>query len=263
MKFDLAFLSAFGYSIVDDIITDDVINIIKSEISELISLSGVESSTQRVASDFAKLAINNRQKASRVFDCLKNLPSVNNFIYSYAIQQIFREALNSELLLYPRLQQNCRADHPGESKYSYPWHNDLSYNGGSLNSYIIWIPLDDVNVDNGSLHVIPSSHNAHQIISYDEISLSNKNSAGYFIVENIKHILEVLGEKRVDLRRGQGVIFHSKLLHKSGENNTETTRLALQIRCFDAKSEDAVNSEWKGGIDEGIHPTKYLNHYFK
>jgi len=81
-------------------------------------------------------------------------------------------------------------------------------------------------------------------------------------VENIKEIIDVLGEKRVNLRRGQGVIFHSKLLHKSGENNTEATRLALQIRCFDAKSKDAVNNHWKGGIDEGIHPMEYLNKFF-
>jgi ectoine hydroxylase-related dioxygenase (phytanoyl-CoA dioxygenase family) len=262
MKLDLEFLRTFGYAIVDDMITDDVVNDMKREISHLISLSGIESSAESVAHDFAKLAIANREKAGKVFDSLKNLPSVNNFIYSYKIQQIFKEALDSKLLLFPRLQQNCRADHPGESKFSYPWHNDLSYNGGSVNSYVIWIPLDNVNEDNGSLHVIPSSQNAHQIVTFDEISLLNKRSAGYFVVENIKEIIDVLGEKRVNLRRGQGVIFHSKLLHKSGENNTEATRLALQIRCFDAKSKDAVNNHWKGGIDEGIHPMEYLNKFF-
>jgi len=234
----------------------------KLEISELINLSGIKSSADSVANDFALLAIANRDKAGKVFDCLKNLPSVNNFIYSIKIQQIFKKALKSDFLLFPRLQQNCRADHPGESKFSYPWHNDLSYNGGSVNSYIIWIPIDDVNMNNGSLHVIPRSHNAHQLITFDEISLLNKRSAGYFNVENIEQIIEDLGEKRVNLRRGQGVIFHSKLLHRSGENNSEATRLALQIRCFDAKSTDAVINDWKGGIDEGIHPMEYLDKFF-
>jgi ectoine hydroxylase-related dioxygenase (phytanoyl-CoA dioxygenase family) len=58
---------------------------------------------------------------------------------------------------------------------------------------------------------------------------------------------------------GQGIVFHSNLIHKSGANYSEFSRFAIQSRWFDAKAADAIENLYSGGVDEGKNPNIYLS----
>ena len=113
----------------------------------------------------------------------------------------------------------------------------------------------------GSLHILPGSHTlCHNIkINRNELA-ARKNSALYFEIDNFYNTYgESLSEKRLNLSFGQGVVFHSNLLHKSGENLSNSTRFAAQSRWFDTTANDAIKLECKGGVDEGVDPSVYIN----
>ncbi len=207
---------------------------------------------------FLELVASRRPDAGRVFDALIKIPEVNRIAYSVHLQRLAKVLLKAHLVLSPPSQMNLRADHPKENDFLYPWHTDYSYNGGSLNSLVFWIPLQEVDVINGALHIIPGSHRLNHKIQFDDRAIEAKRSANYFSIENIGEVIGKLGELRCPLKLGQAVVFHSSLLHKSGMNQSCSTRYAIQSRWFDALALDSVVMKFRCGIDEGLHPRDYL-----
>jgi ectoine hydroxylase-related dioxygenase (phytanoyl-CoA dioxygenase family) len=256
-----------GYCVLDNIISDyqadAIIKASQCLAGQLLreKLNSAMSPLSKVdihKSNFLQLVRSSRADAGNVFDALIKIPLVNQILYSKTLEDIASQLLGSDMVLAPPSQMNLRADHPDEEKFLYPWHTDFSYNGSSSNSLVFWIPLQDVDLVNGALHIIPGSHRFRSIIKYDEAAIKSKISSGYFSIENIDEALKNFGEKRCLLRLGQAVVFHSKLLHKSGVNLSKDTRFALQSRWFDGLYPDAVRWKFRGGLDEGVHPSNYL-----
>ena len=257
----------YGYCVIDDLITPEQSNSI-IHTSELLAdalLSQNEgfnnsekSYDKNLNNKLLQLVRSNRVDAGNVFDALIKIPLVNQIVYSSLLEKVAKQLLNSSLVLSPPSQMNLRADHPDEGKFLYPWHNDFSYNSSSSNSIVFWIPLQNVDLVNGALHVIPKSHRFLSSVRYDEESIKAKRSSTYFSIENIDEALQKNGEIRCPLRLGQGLVFHSKLIHKSGKNQSDKTRFALQSRWFDGLSSDSVRGRFRGGLDEGVHPKEYL-----
>ena len=153
---------------------------------------------------------------------------------------------------------NLRSDHPHEELHLYPWHTDYAYNFSSINSLVFWIPLQEVNEINGALHVIPGSHKFSHQVAFDYNAINAKRSANYFEILDVDSLVRQKGEIRCPLRLGECLVFHSKLIHKSGINMSNDIRYAVQSRWFDANAEDAISHHFLGGIDEGIDPASYL-----
>ncbi len=207
---------------------------------------------------FLQLVQASRPDAGRVFDALVKIPLVNRLLYAERLQRIAEQLLASSLVLAPPTQMNLRADHPDEGRFLYPWHTDYSYNSSSANSLVFWIPLQDVDLVNGALHIIPGSHKVPARVRYDEAAIARKMSSAYFEIENIDELLRQGQDLRCPLRLGQAVVFHAHLVHKSGVNASGRTRFALQSRWFDALAPDAAQARFVGGLDEGVHPRSYL-----
>lgn len=86
--------------------------------------------------------------------------------------------------------------------------------------YAVWIPLIDVNADNGTLTVIPKSHLVHS-------ALFASSLGGYH-----EKYLDWLRQFEVplSLKAGQAVIFDNNLLHNSTANKTALDRLCFTFR---------------------------------
>lgn len=87
----------------------------------------------------------------------------------------------------------------------------------------LWCPLQDVDVKNGVLHIIPGSH---KIIPHVE----GINVPAYFT-----HFREALVEKYlqpVPMKAGDAIIFDDGLLHWSPDNHSNQPRIAIQILCI-------------------------------
>lgn len=93
-------------------------------------------------------------------------------------------------------------------------------------SAIVWIPLMDVDSNNGCLQVIPESHNW-----FDSIRSSTVSSV--FLKFDYKINLFV---KPVPLKRGECVVFASKVFHGSKQNLSEKVRPAITITLIDKEA---------------------------
>ncbi len=86
----------------------------------------------------------------------------------------------------------------------------------------LWCPLQDVDVHNGGIHVVPGSH---KIIDHVE---------GILCPPYFKDFQEALIEKYLKplpMQAGQGLIFDDALIHWSPTNNSDEPRIAVQILC--------------------------------
>ncbi len=115
---------------------------------------------------------------------------------------------------------------PDDTLTSFPWHQDSQYYGEPtqhLHIVTAWIPLVDVNIDNGCLWVIPGSHRWGL--------LGGKRGEDM----NIRTFEDV--EKRgapipVPMKRGDVLLFTNLTFHASKLNLTQTVRWSMDLRYF-------------------------------
>jgi hypothetical protein len=108
------------------------------------------------------------------------------------------------------------------------WHQDLKY-WGLDPPYAItaWIALDDSDVENGCMRVIPESHRqgiVEHTTSSEKGNLLNRNQA---IRKD-----QIDESKAIDLvlRAGQASLHHGELFHASNPNRSTRRRCGLAVR---------------------------------
>ncbi|HLP19108.1 MAG TPA: phytanoyl-CoA dioxygenase family protein [Chitinophagales bacterium] len=86
-----------------------------------------------------------------------------------------------------------------------------------FNSYNVWIPLVDVNEANGTISILPKSHTLL------------KNVRGLNIPSSFEKVNDAVWKylKPLTMRAGEALVYDHRLLHASGENNTDTPRLVI------------------------------------
>lgn len=114
-----------------------------------------------------------------------------------------------------------------------PWHQDGDYYPiEPLETLTIWIPLDDVTMENGPMTFIPGSHKAHTTYSHhweenENLVINQVCDAQHFDPATAEPLL---------LEAGQ-VSFHDVyMIHGSEPNTTNKRRAAFIVRLMPASS---------------------------
>jgi phytanoyl-CoA hydroxylase len=107
-----------------------------------------------------------------------------------------------------------------EIHYKTPPHQDWRSMQGSLNSIVVWIPLIDIDVNLGALEIIPKSHLLGLMDSEEDEWFRRIN------VENKEF-------KSISVKKGDALFFSSFLIHKSGNNITDSIRWSCHFRYND------------------------------
>jgi phytanoyl-CoA hydroxylase len=123
--------------------------------------------------------------------------------------------------------------------YKTPLHQDWPSMLSSLNSLVVWVPLVDVNVDNGSIILYPETHKLGPLNDSlkNGFSLVDEN-----YVDNNKSI-------QPNMEVGDIAIFSSLLVHKSGDILNDTIRWSCHFRYTDMDSKEFI---------ERGYPTPYI-----
>jgi hypothetical protein len=115
--------------------------------------------------------------------------------------------------------------------YKTPLHQDWPSMLASMNSLVVWVPLVDVNKDNGSIIIYPGTHKLGP--------LNDNLTNGFSLVdENYINNFESI---QPNISVGDIVIFSSLLVHKSGEILNDEIRWSCHFRYTDMESLEFIN----------------------
>lgn len=146
---------------------------------------------------------------------------------------------------------------PGDPK-QVSWHQDASYWPLTPSRVVsAWLAIDDTDVQNSAMRVIPCSHLNAQLAFHD--SAADENNVLFQTVRDAEH----WGRPPVDLEMKAGQIsLHSDwILHGSEPNRSDRRRCGLAMRYLSADvcAFDGWNahSVWCRGVDPRNH---WANH---
>jgi phytanoyl-CoA hydroxylase len=121
-------------------------------------------------------------------------------------------------------------NHPKLAKeevyYKTPPHQDWSSMESSMDSVVVWVPLVDVNKENGSLIIYPNTHKLG--------ILPFKISGGFTTVETVGEGIQT------ELEIGDIVIFSTLLIHESGDILNDTIRWSCHYRYTNMLDSDFI-----------------------
>ena len=114
-----------------------------------------------------------------------------------------------------------------------PWHQDGDYYPiRPLETMTIWIPLDDVTVENGPMRFIPGSHQQKKCYSHhwqenDELTINLVCDSEHFDASTAENLIVKAGQ----------VSYHDVyMIHGSLANHTNQRRAAFVVRLMPASS---------------------------
>lgn len=134
------------------------------------------------------------------------------------LNKILSRFLNTGIIRFPFGGAFCV--NPPYAEQSCKPHQDPAYvNEDETYSIIVWIPLSDINIDNGCIHVLPGSHlwgNQHRSISMDW-------AFEKFSTELWKYLIPI------PVKAGDIICFDAALIHGTNINTTQQNRFAINV----------------------------------
>jgi len=129
--------------------------------------------------------------------------------------------------------------HPGAGDFQ--WHQDNAYNGLPVEHYQLWIALTPSRNANGTLWLAPGSHK-RGLLPHARVEGRRQLAVRAPIGETVC----------VDANVGDVVLFSSLMLHRTGPNHTDSTRVAyvveyMPFRDYDAWVEGPFFMAFEGG----------------
>lgn len=151
-------------------------------------------------------------------------------------------------------------------KYIVPPHQDWTFvDENEYNSMTVWVPLIDVNEDNGALSVIPGSH---KLFHHHRSSPSPQSKSP--LADHIFTLFPFV--KVIDMKAGEALVFDNRLIHASPPNTSGSNRIAVGIGITQNSADlihyyhvPATNRIKKYAVDESFYNfynNKRLSDYF-
>lgn len=116
--------------------------------------------------------------------------------------------------------------------HTVPAHQDVYSTEGSANSAVVWLPLTNLPKELGPLEIVPGSHK-HGL-------LTSRVEEGFGMVD-------VYGDKdfiSTELEPGDALFFSSYLVHRSGNNTTNSIRWSAHVRYNDMNDSDFIDKKY-------------------
>jgi len=219
--------------------------------------------SSRFDDGFLEMCRINRSYGGSIYDACRRLMPVHHMATHPEFQSLSKALMNTETLIASTLNA-VRIDHPSEDKYLFLWHQDYPYIQDSEDALVYWVPLHDVNEENGWLRLALGSHKqgVHPVKVVDP---GNKNRNGARSIELADLSLpDQFQQVCVPVQAGELLVFSTLLLHCSQPNRSRNARWTLQIRHGNFENATAVARNWPGGLIENVpfeesHPEYVAN----
>lgn len=132
------------------------------------------------------------------------------------IETVFARAIQQAFVNCTPLGGSFIAKGKGTNGTLHPHQDWNIVDEDKFRSFNIWVPLVDLNDNNGAIKILPESHAWLQ--TYRSANISSAYES----------VNDLLWQKMITLfmKKGEALIYDHRLLHASGENTTEELRLA-------------------------------------
>ncbi len=133
------------------------------------------------------------------------------------ISNLFRASVAEKLEPYKLIQANLFNKSKGKG-FIVPHQNLTTVDESISASYSIWVPLNDTNSENGTIHLTPKSHN-----KFEKYRNYNKHWSPLYASSEINDYAMI----PINLKKGQVLIFNDSLVHASPINRSDLNRIVF------------------------------------
>lgn len=184
------------------------------------------------------------RKFSKLYDSLQTLSIVQRIGNSEKILKIASELLkkSDEPLSWINLSNTpvlFRMDEPRKNSHTLDWHQErVSYkqNDDGKNGLVIWIPLQNVNKEKGTLDVCVGSHKDGFMEPTHSGTYGNIQDTKKFLSNEIA---ENYKQQSIEMNAGDALFVSMLVIHKSGNmDNANKFRLTATMRIHNTYSSD-------------------------
>lgn len=227
-------LSEQGYVILKNFFDPDIVTDIKTRAMDIFKLQFERFNYTGSFESCMKHLFN--EQLETFINCGKIIQTGLIELYKIPVDNKLLEAVqNIGGLSFPNLctRPVLFFNHPDLAKsehyYKTPPHQDWLSMQASLDSVVVWLPLVDVNVNNGTLKIWPGSHLLGPL-EYETVG-------GFAKVSGLKEDEFIQPELEV----GDIVLFSSLLVHESGDILNDTIRWSCHFRYTNMDSEEFID----------------------
>lgn len=238
-----------GYQLIEGAISQADLQPLRNDINEQITLHARELVNQGKATDlylnlpFGKRLVALHQEApltKRSWPTTAFNPSLYPLINHPAIIDAVEAHVGPDITFVDYL---VRPKMPRSESTAFPLHQDSQYYGKAsqhAHTVTVWIPLVDVNEENGCLFVIPGSHKWEL---YDSARDENSNMRSFVDVEARGTPIPI------PMKAGDILLFHNMTFHGSKVNHTDGVRWSVDIRYVRTLGTQATSSTEQAGVE--------------
>ena len=234
-----------GYVILKNYVSKKEINKIFNQINDLTNISLNEKISLKNNKDldlkYLKLKNKSPKLKSHIYDLSKYCDSLVEIASSKKFLDISKLLLKSKTVFIDTPQ--VRVDHPKE-KTNLPQHQEL--NQISKDVITFWVPLVDINKNNGGIYFRPKTHELGHV-KYKDYHLS-ATAAGQKRVKILNKLFNKKENKKYKsispkLNAGDVVIFHSFIFHGTKPNRSNKVRWVYIARHNSIKTAPYLKKE--------------------
>ena len=174
------------------------------------------------------------------------------------ILDVMEQAMGRDILL---LATHLCCKYPGKSETQFvAWHQDITYWGLKPPlAHTAWIAIDDSDVENGCMRVIPGSHKRGIVTHGTSEREGNLLSINQEIPDELVDTSHAID---LELSAGQVSVHHGQLFHASMPNTSNRRRCGLTVRFIPPEArqvdENSIGQAWQPVLLRGEN--RYTHH---
>ena len=242
-------LQNYGCFIARGLLQKQELQPMQCEITQLIdilrkhhlNLPPIVGSTERFDRGFLELVKHNPKISSIIYNACRRLTSVHQLSVTDKLLNLSKNLLQTDLIMsnpYKTIRIDCQQ----REDYLLPWHQDYPYVQDSPDALIYWIPLQDVDEENGCMMVAPGSHQQGIV----PVKMDSPTPCKKDLHLADAAVASLYPKLRLPVKMGDVLVFNTLMLHRSCPNLSKLPRWTLQIRHGNFKHPFAIRKNWPG-----------------
>ncbi|AKT38410.1 phytanoyl-CoA dioxygenase family protein [Chondromyces crocatus] len=184
--------------------------------------------------------------ADAVIQAARRLTTVHELSVNPRLLSVSRRLMGTELVM-SNPYKPIRVDYAEREHFLLPWHQDYPYAQDSMDAVVHWIPLQDVDEQNGCLKVAPGSHELG-VVPVKMILPPEGSTHGIRGLQIADpSVVERFPQVSLPMKFGDVLVFSTLLLHRSQLNLTGEARWTAQVRHGNFEHPLSVQKRWPRG----------------